>query len=89
MNNAAPTASSNDAESSSTNLPPKKSRGGLKLATLALASFSLGLGYAAFSSDTDRKQIESYIPQTRYLFDYIDELKSSLPTFAGKATTSQ
>lgn len=50
-----------------------KSRSGLKLVALALTGFTIGIGYAVLNPDS-RRQIESYVPQSSHLFDYIDQL---------------
>lgn len=64
---------------------PKKSGGGLKLFALAVTGFTVGIGYATLNPDS-RRQIESYVPQSHLLFDYIDGLlnkaKTQLPTLA-------
>lgn len=54
--------------------PPKQSGGGgFKFFALALTGFTVGIGYVALNPDS-RRQIESYVPQSQYLFDYIDGL---------------
>lgn len=81
--------------------PPKKSGGsGFKLFALALTGFTVGIGYVTLNPDS-RRQIESYVPQSQYLFDYVDGLlknvKSqvpsipslpSIPSFSGSSSTS-
>ena len=54
--------------------PPKRSgSGAFKFFAFAVTGFTIGLGYATLNPDA-RKQVESVIPQSSYLFDFVDGL---------------
>lgn len=66
---------------------PKKGGSGFKLFALALTGFTVGIGYVTLNPDS-RRQIESYVPQSQYLFDYVDGLlknvKGQIPSFSSQ-----
>ena len=53
--------------------PKRSGSGALKFFAFAVTGFTIGLGYATLNPDA-RKQVESVIPQSSYLFDYVDGL---------------
>ena len=78
-------------------LPPKSGGSGLKIIFFALSGFALGIGYISLNPET-RKQVETYVPQSKTLFELIDSMllkqndkavtSDSFPTSVKSPTTS-
>lgn len=62
-------------EQSSSEIPKPKSYKGITFLALALTGFTVGIGYATLNPDS-RRQIESIVPQSHQLFDYVDKFLS-------------
>jgi hypothetical protein len=57
----------------------KGSSTGFKLFAFAITGFTVGLGYATLNPES-RKQVEQYVPQSKQLFDYIDQTLGFKPS---------
>jgi hypothetical protein len=78
---SAPPKSSSASSNQGQQQQQRKSSGGstvLKLLGLTVTSFALAVGYAVQNPDT-RRQFESVIPQSSYLFGIIDDFSASKP----------
>lgn len=91
------TQSSNNQSQKPPNYETPKSSGGggggLKMLAFALSGFALGIGYISLNPES-RKQVETYVPQSKTLFEMIDSMllkkndSTSTPSTSSSKSTS-